>query len=498
MLTKKKAKKIFIFQQRNWCLRIGHDLAKHFVKMGNEVSCLTFRKDIFKFITKQKDVKYNLILNHDDIIQNPEKYIKKKISTKEVCKSLNLRSIWPLAQSLRDHAKSYKKKYFYSFQQNKSDEEIINYFKALYFVLETIKREFNPNVILMPNYVSGVHQLFYYFAKKNNIRTIAVTSQLIEKRNFFTYDPTDSSGPVFSKFNKVKSLISRSKTKFFTKKYINKIKKKKIKLKFDLFAESKFFLRRLFFFTIEVFKFKGNFFLLAKNKNITPDNYILYFIIRDFYSKIKNKIFYNKINFTNIDNIESFIYMPLQFQPEANIDVTAPFFNNQIETARQIALRLQGNDTLVVKDHPDMYGFRSNSYLNKILNTPNIKLVKSDISTYKLLKSCKCMVAPTGTTFFEAALLQTPAVLLGNLGFAKILPNVYFNNNIQDVATSIKLAIKQTKIDKLKYSKKLEFIISHLLNNSFDENYNIIWEKGHKNNKNLKNILNIFYKEINF
>ena len=80
-----------------------------------------------------------------------------------------------------------------------------------------------------------------------------------------------------------------------------------------MLVESKFFLRQLFFFTIEFFKFKANFFSLPKNKNITPDNYILYFIIRDFCSKMKNKIFYNKINFTDIDKIESFIYMPLQF-----------------------------------------------------------------------------------------------------------------------------------------------------------------------------------------
>ena len=50
--------------------------------------------------------------------------------------------------------------------------------------------------------------------------------------------------------------------------------------------------------------------------------------------------------------LKSFIYFPLQFQPEEIIDVKSPFFSNQIETARQVALSLPGSYTLVVKDHP--------------------------------------------------------------------------------------------------------------------------------------------------
>jgi len=53
----------------------------------------------------------------------------------------------------------------------------------------------------------------------------------------------------------------------------------------------------------------------------------------------------------------------LQFQPEASIDVMAPFFSNQIETARQIAMSMPDDYVLVTKEHPAMVELRPPSYL---------------------------------------------------------------------------------------------------------------------------------------
>ena len=60
----------------------------------------------------------------------------------------------------------------------------------------------------------------------------------------------------------------------------------------------------------------------------------------------------------------------MQVQPESATDLLSPLSTNQIETARQISLQLPPDFTLVVKDHPAMYGLRSYKYLNKILKTP--------------------------------------------------------------------------------------------------------------------------------
>ena len=51
------------------------------------------------------------------------------------------------------------------------------------------------------------------------------------------------------------------------------------------------------------------------------------------------------------------------FNSEASIDIQSFKFSNQIETARQIAMRLPNKMCLYVKDHPLMFGFRKNLIL---------------------------------------------------------------------------------------------------------------------------------------
>ena len=82
-----------------------------------------------------------------------------------------------------------------------------------------------------------------------------------------------------------------------------------------------------------------------------------------------------------------------------------------IELARQVAMSLP-NMTLIVKDHPGMFGFRNPKYLNKIKNLPNVKLVDYSINPNEILKKTKIVIASTGTVLFEAAIRKVPAIQL--------------------------------------------------------------------------------------
>src|SRR3989344_3597300 len=109
-------------------------------------------------------------------------------------------------------------------------------------------------------------------------------------------------------------------------------------------------------------------------------------MLRDHYAKKWYRYCADRFPYHALDSIKKYVYFPLQFQPEEAIDVTAPFFNNQIETARLVAQSLPDDFTLVVKDHPDMAELRSPSYLQKIARTPNVKLVDYRVSSERLLK----------------------------------------------------------------------------------------------------------------
>ena len=137
---------------------------------------------------------YEIIINHDDVIENPLKYIpkdKRDLDVKEIIDDLEIESMWQLTQSARHHSKSYKKKFYYSFEQNKTDNEIIIYFKALYYIAKKVYDEFKPDIILAPNFVSLPHAIFNLFFKKRNTMMIGTTDCKVAGKEIFTYDYLD-------------------------------------------------------------------------------------------------------------------------------------------------------------------------------------------------------------------------------------------------------------------------------------------------------------------
>ena len=223
MLFDVKKKRLFFFQQRYWGLKIGHPIAKRFYNNGAIIGGLTFKQDLHQFYIDQKDVKYSWLLNHDPILNNPSKYLgNTEISLEDICKDLQIQSIWPYVQSLRNYVKSYRDKYYYGFKQNVSDENIILYIKSIYKLLINIKKEFNPDIFIIPNFVGLVHIMTFFFAKKNNIKIIAVTH--IEKNTVILInDITESTGSFFDRvefYNKTKETVLLKKRSAAYLKYL--------------------------------------------------------------------------------------------------------------------------------------------------------------------------------------------------------------------------------------------------------------------------------------
>ena len=82
-------------------------------------------------------------------------------------------------------------------------------------------------------------------------------------------------------------------------------------------------------------------------------------ILGNYFNKKKNLYDLKNYQFDHIDQIENFVYLPLQHEPEAMLGMCNPVFDNQFETAKIIARNLPNNYTLVVKNHPFKYFFRS-------------------------------------------------------------------------------------------------------------------------------------------
>ena len=222
-----KEKKILIFQQRGWAKAIGNPLAKKLQDCGCELAALTLKRSTHEFITKkQKEVSYKYVVSVDDIYEDPEKILNgENITLEQICKDLNIDSVWPMLNGDRLLTKSYRKKFYYSYRQNVSDEFIINFIKALYKVIRDIFTEFKPDAVFVAFFGFEGHILLNLFANKYNIPTIGVSDSKIKGTYIFVDRYQNDAGSFYDRIDELNN-GSISENRERAKKYINEFREK--------------------------------------------------------------------------------------------------------------------------------------------------------------------------------------------------------------------------------------------------------------------------------
>lgn len=494
-------KRILILQQRRWAMSIGHYLAQKLQAEGCRLAALTLKRTTHEFITSQKEVAYDLIINNDEVMSDPKKYLEnEKITLKEICDGLGVDSIWPIVMTLRNHVRSYKDKFYYGFKQNVSDEDIIEYVKATYKYIKIIFNDFKPNFIIAPNFVSLPHIMLELFARQQGVKMLCITDSKIKNLYMFSYDHNDAQTPLVERVKLLNEKRAVSPNAERAKRFIAEFRQNFISPTNSLdLKNKKTWFKRL---RGELRPWREIFLWYAKpQKNvlqstgITPDYRPPSIILRDHFCAKKYKKFMANYNYCKLENIGKYIYFPLQFQPEATIDVIAPYASNQIETARQVAMSLPDDYTLVVKEHPAMVGYRPPSYIEKVDRTPNVKLIDYRIPSEEVLRNAAMVISPNSTSLFEAAMYCKPAIQFGNLGTTLCLPNVFKHTDMTTLSAKIKktLALDLRSQD---YEQKLENFVSAAFDAGFDVDYVGIWEQGAKSKEEIEKFWNIYKKEI--
>ncbi|MFH1890123.1 MAG: hypothetical protein ABIJ91_00965 [Candidatus Kuenenbacteria bacterium] len=494
-----QGKRILIFQQRNWGVNIGHFLAKKLQAEGCKLAALTFKNSAHQFLLNQKEVKYELIINNDKIMGQPKEYLKgETYSLKDICRELGVDSIWPHVSALRNHVRSYKDKYYYSFKQNVADHEIIDYIQAFYKCTKKIFDEFDPDIIISPNFVSFPHILFNLYATQKEKTMLAVIDSKVKGYYIFTHNFKNNKGSFYDRVDglnqgKVKS-VNASKAK----QYISEFREEFKKPDFAVNPDVKKSIYRKVRHELAPY-YQSLRFIIRKPINVLPSTGITAdyrpprILLRDHYCHKKYKRFMKKFNYCPLGKIKKFVYFPLQFQPEETIDVAAPYFSNQIETARQIAMSLPDDYTLVIKEHPAMIGLRPPSYIEKIARTVNVKLIDYCIPSETVLKKCDLLVSPNSTTLSEAAYYNLPAIQLGDLGTTLKLPNIYRHTDMTTISSKIR-EILIVNHNTQEYERKLENFVAAVYDTGFNANYIIAWEKGDK--QEMEKLWEIYKSEI--
>jgi hypothetical protein len=95
-------------------------------------------------------------------------------------------------------------------------------------------------------------------------------------------------------------------------------------------------------------------------------------------------------------------FFPLHFSPESSINVPAPYYIDQTRVVDRILLERQDNRTLVLKEHPAMFGFRDGGFYDSLIRRPFIQFVHRTTPSYQLIKNANTVYSVTGTACLEA------------------------------------------------------------------------------------------------
>ena len=481
-LGKLKNKRVLLFQQRRWGKVIGHFLAGKLQGIGCRLGALTFKESANQFILSQTEVKYDFIMSNDEIIKDPGKYLAAdSYSLAEICQDLDIDSVWPLVITLRNYARSYQKKYYYSFRQNVPDEQIIEFIKAMYKSAKEIFARFDPEVIIAPIFGDLRSIVIHLYAKKRNIEMITINDSKVKGVYIFSEAYKDDKSPFLDRIDELNAGQLVSKNIGLARKYIQEFRQS-FKKPDDAteIAKRSSLIKKIRMELSPYYRI----FLWYKRKRVnelpalgpTIDFRPPKIILRDFYTHRRNLKFINNFNYFPFDRLKKFAYLPLQVQPEATLEVYAPYFSNQIELARQIAMSLPDDYTLAVKEHPAMMGLRSPDYLTKIAETPNVKLIDYRIPSEEVLKRTDLILSPNSTTTSEAAYFCKPVIQFGDLGTTLKLPNVFKHTDMTTLSKKIKEVLK-INLQTDDYERRLENFVAAAYDTGFEFNYIGIWER---------------------
>lgn len=191
----------------------------------------------------------------------------------------------------------------------------------------------------------------------------------------------------------------------------------------------------------------SNYYILKNIKLLYSNNdyrQSIFYRIKNLYKPIYKHLYdlFERIYSSNVPtkgNGRVNIIMVFHVQPESTPDFVAPFHADQIRLLEQIINSLTINQHLYLKEHPNVVSIRNLFDLSKLLNKPNVHLLKKNESGIKLLENFDFVVSIAGTALFEAAKIGIPAICYSNI-FFNSLPNVVSGQKFSNFAQALSYA----------------------------------------------------------
>jgi capsule polysaccharide modification protein KpsS len=197
--------------------------------------------------------------------------------------------------------------------------------------------------------------------------------------------------------------------------------------------------------------------LLAKAKNSFKTIYYQFLYRRRGYlnshidrvlgislSKIRSYICERSIPMVSLDTLKTmkYAYFPLHVEPELNLLLLAPYFNNQLHIIRNLAMSLPSDTVLAVKEHPLTRGAFPMEFYKSIYEMPNVVMISSKENQGDVIENSLFVAVISGTTGIEALMYGKKVITFGDV-FFNICNAVEKITDWSDLRNAVKNAINQ-------------------------------------------------------
>jgi hypothetical protein len=168
-----------------------------------------------------------------------------------------------------------------------------------------------------------------------------------------------------------------------------------------------------------------------------PGSHSIWSRVREGIRVRKNLLLLRRREFLREPPAERFTFFGLHMQPEASVDVWAPFFSNQIQVVELLSKSLPPTHKLLVKLHQSDVSNYSPAYLAALAKFPGVELVSPYADSREFIRQADLVFSIQGTMGQEAALLGKPVIMFGNI-IAGLFPTVSLVGKTTDLPTLVR------------------------------------------------------------
>ncbi len=163
----------------------------------------------------------------------------------------------------------------------------------------------------------------------------------------------------------------------------------------------------------------------------------------------QGQAFYNA-HATEPDLERDYVYMPLNFQPEATTVPQAGGYADLVLTAELLHTTLPSKVLIYVKEHPRPSGpeKRTVDFYRDFAAIPRVQFVPRSFNTFVLREHCRAIATTAGTAGFEGPFRGKPVLLFGHC-FYQYAPGTYRIHSLDDCRRAVREIFDEGKMPTL-------------------------------------------------